>query len=960
MRTITLLLTLALVSIQAFPQVGALDASFSGDGIAIFNPTANHETANDLVILPDSSVIICGSAIFSGGFSFDGFLMRILPDGSQDMSFGTNGIVQIDYGPETYAYSLDVQPDGKIVVSGMTYPVYPNSEFFIARFNPNGTLDATFNSTGYFISAYGPDEEYCQAMVMQPDGKFILAGRTYAGAFSQLLFTRVNANGTLDASFGSNGFTEIDASIQDEEISALTLLNNGQIIGVGYGFQGDPLWAEQLFMVKLDANGQPSAGFGTNGVMVPAIFNDVSSGSGVIAHNDSIYITGNMWDVNNNIMMFLAKLDPNGNAYNSFGTNGITFFNLNVANYGLDLLKTEDNKIYVSGTTGLGGTGNRDFLIARFLPSGDYDNTFNTTGYTITPIQPDWDEAAALGIAPNGKVVLAGMTSGFSTTGNNDIAMTRYLNDYLPSGLYANFTSDEVLICEGDLISFTDLSISVDSVVLSWNWTFEGGTPATSTQQNPTVTYNSDGDFNVRLIVYDGIYYDTLLRENYIVVEAIPAQPSTPTGPSELCGGYDGVYSISGVTYADSYDWQVTPVAAGTMSGTGTTATFTASANWTGMCDIRVRAVNQCGNGPWSASVQCAVYHNPVLFQLLGDGGFCEGSPGFEMVLDGSESDVSYELYFNGNPTGNVIPGTGSAISFGDISTVGLYTVSGYTDHCFEYMVGQIYVHQLALPAQATTPNGPPTVCDQDASTYITLVDPDADVYFWTLSPEEAGAMTVVFDTAHVVWTAGWTGKAHLSVHAENACGAGPESEALEINVYLDPEPVISGPQQVCDNTPEVYETADNPGSFYTWETTGGIITAGPGTHQVTVLWGEPGAGTLIFTEETADGCVAATEAYVVTIDDCTFIRELSKERLNIYPNPATDLLNIGFRGYLIGAKSELLVTNSFGQKLFWSGIQEGSEHVTISTAGYPSGIYFINLIENGHTVASARFTVMR
>lgn len=935
-------------------QAGALDTSFGNNGIAMFGPTSSHESASDMIMLEDSSMIICGSAIFSS--SFDGFLMRILSNGTQDMSFGNSGIVQIDFGAETYAYALELQPDGKIVVAGMTYPVYPNSEFFIARYLPNGAPDPTFNSTGYFIGSYGSDEEYCHAMVMQPDGKFVLAGRTYAGNFSQLLFMRVNANGTLDASFGTNGYTEIDASVQDEEIQALAIMNDGQIIGVGYGYQGSPMWGEQVFMAKLTANGQPVAGFGTNGVMVPAIFDDISAAYDVIVHNDSIYVTGDMWDVNNNVQMFLAKLDPSGNAYTNFGANGITFFNLNVANYGLGLLKTGDHKIYVCGTTGQGGLGNRDFLVARYLPSGTLDNTFNSTGYAITPIRPDWDEASALAIAPNGKVVLAGLTSGFST-GNNDIAMTRYLNDYYPSGLYANFTANPMLSCEGSPVQYTDISFSVDSVVLTWQWTFEGGTPSTSTIQHPSVTYSAAGTYDVTLIVYDGIFIDTLTVEDFMTVEAIPVAPGTPGGPAEVCGGYGGTYTVSSVTYGNSYQWQVTPTSAGTITGTTTTAIFTASSSWTGTATIQVRAQGYCGNSAWSTGLPVEVYYNPVQFQVLGDGAFCQGSPGAEISLDGSETGVNYELYLAGTPTGNIVAGTGSPISFGIVNTIGLYSVSGYTGHCSEPMIGQVYVYELPLPEQAFMPFGPEQVCDHDNSTYVTTLIDNASVYIWTLSPEEAGEMTIVFDTAHIAWNNGFTGKAFLSVHGENICGAGPESDILEINVFLDPEPAISGPQLVCDNTPEIYETADNAGSFYSWEVTGGWITAGPGTHQVTVLWGDPGMGTVTVTEETADGCSTTTEAFEVTIEECIYIHEISAGNMQIYPNPVEDLLflNIYTKD---NTKLTFSIYNISGAVMHEEEVASGSDQdgYQFDVKGLGAGLYLLRVTGEQGLMLTGKF----
>jgi PKD repeat protein len=115
--------------------------------------------------------------------------------------------------------------------------------------------------------------------------------------------------------------------------------------------------------------------------------------------------------------------------------------------------------------------------------------------------------------------------------------------------LAAGFEADKVEVCEGQTVSFTDHSIGD---VTSWNWTFEGGNPATSTEANPTVIYEVEGDYDVELTVSDGIESNTLLSENFITVFANPATTLEPFAVAciqwtelELTGGLPegGVYS---------------------------------------------------------------------------------------------------------------------------------------------------------------------------------------------------------------------------------------------------------------------------------------------------------------------------------------------------------------------------------------------------------------------------------
>ncbi|MCB2221104.1 MAG: T9SS type A sorting domain-containing protein [Bacteroidetes bacterium] len=117
----------------------------------------------------------------------------------------------------------------------------------------------------------------------------------------------------------------------------------------------------------------------------------------------------------------------------------------------------------------------------------------------------------------------------------------------------ANFTSDFDEICQYDMVNFTDLS---SGSITSWNWTFEGGDPATSTEQNPSVSYQSVGTFDVELIVSDGSNSKSLLIEDYVNVLMTPPAMLQPF--EDVCQGWPafeltggsptgGVYSGPGV-----------------------------------------------------------------------------------------------------------------------------------------------------------------------------------------------------------------------------------------------------------------------------------------------------------------------------------------------------------------------------------------------------------------------------
>ena len=136
---------------------------------------------------------------------------------------------------------------------------------------------------------------------------------------------------------------------------------------------------------------------------------------------------------------------------------------------------------------------------------------------------------------------------------NTQTFVTHFTNNGLSQStcepLAAAFEADDAEACEGNTINFTDLS---EGVPITWDWTFEGGNPATSTEENPSVTYDNEGTYDVTLTVHDGVFTTTNLIENYISVAAYPNTTLDPFDIAcinwielELTGGLPegGVYS---------------------------------------------------------------------------------------------------------------------------------------------------------------------------------------------------------------------------------------------------------------------------------------------------------------------------------------------------------------------------------------------------------------------------------
>jgi uncharacterized delta-60 repeat protein len=443
MNKVFIYLAILVIASALSAQPGSLDPSFGTNGIAQFNPGEYQDVATDIVCLDDGSFLVAGT-IFITLQSTYGAIIKVNSDGTRNMNWGTNGILPMECGIGSLIYKMQILDDGKILVAGTTSVTTPNLEFFVARFLADGTPDPTFGTNGYGITSFDDVETDCYAMAVQADGKIILAGKSWTQRFNSMLFTRFNANGTLDTTFGTNGYTNLDPSVQSDGIRALGILSDGTIVGMGHQYLSTPYYAEFAAMVKLDANGIPISTFGTNGVLIPGSFTNVSMILGMQIVNDDIYTSGYMYNASGNQLVCTAKLDAFGTADPNFGTNGITLTqpSTNPWSIGYDILLSPDNYIYVCGTSGFGGIANpRDFVILRYAMSGQLDLNFNSTGYNVISIGPSFDDANALERQADGKIVLAGFTADLTSTTYNDFALARFLTA-APGSLISVDTSE--------------------------------------------------------------------------------------------------------------------------------------------------------------------------------------------------------------------------------------------------------------------------------------------------------------------------------------------------------------------------------------------------------------------------------------------------------------------------------------------------------------------------------------
>src|SRR5215469_11604753 len=218
---------------------GTLDTTFGKGGKVTTDFAGVSANAYSIAIQADGKVVVAGVANIDGGEDFA--LARYNLDGTPDLSFGTGGRVVTAFGTVAQGFSwaegssVAIQADGKIVLAGDAY-IDPGFDIALARYNPNGTLDATFGTGGKVLTDFADltgmafSSEAANSVAIRSDGKIVAAGRTFVTTGYNWALARYNNNGTLDTSFGKGGKVMTDFAGDSDEVYAVAVQPDGKAV----------------------------------------------------------------------------------------------------------------------------------------------------------------------------------------------------------------------------------------------------------------------------------------------------------------------------------------------------------------------------------------------------------------------------------------------------------------------------------------------------------------------------------------------------------------------------------------------------------------------------------------------------------------------------------------------------------------------------------------------------------
>lgn len=364
--------------------------------------------ANAVIVQPDGKIVAAGSANVSPG-KFGFALARYNPDGSLDPSFGKRGKVTTGFflGEGAGIAALVLQPDGKIVAGGR---IAPGTAFALARYKPDGSLDASFGRTGKVTTDFFGGENNLAALVLQPDGKIVAGGSVTppSGGVLRFALARYNGDGTLDASFGTGGEVTTELGRGSSGISAVALIPSGKIVAGGW-------WRGNFALARYNQDGRLDTSFGTRGIVATDFFGRGDSISDLALQRDGEIVVGGGATPPNSPdagVFALARYQPDGKLDPDFGVKGkvTTDFLGRDESVWAVALQPDGRLVAVGAVTRPNGRPSGLFALARYTFDGHLDPGFGVGGEVWTGFRGE-SGANAVDLQPNGKIVAAGSTA---------------------------------------------------------------------------------------------------------------------------------------------------------------------------------------------------------------------------------------------------------------------------------------------------------------------------------------------------------------------------------------------------------------------------------------------------------------------------------------------------------------------------------------------------------------------
>ena len=451
---------------ERYTQDGVLDTTFGTDGRVVTSFGIGFTGLSSVAILPDGKFVAAGSFSPPSQNTVTIIAAKYNADGSLDTTFDTDGKVTTTFGTGTNCFSVFISADlaGKITVAGTVF-ASNNSirNFGLVQYNPNGSLDTTFDGDGKALSLIDDGFFQIKSISKDANGKYLvnfsdgnpfnysvirkynadissdasfgingqfntlnsgygMAESITATSDSKIIMLRsyafglikYNANGTLDTTFDTDGIVTTEFEYSTDELKKIFVLPNDKIIAVGTSRYKTPsnAFISNIVLSRYNTNGSLDTSFGDLGKAYSVFGENVYTIVNAFIQTDGKILVNAYYSVflSNDIFFELIRYNPDGSLDTTFGTNG----KLATGQGGFSLINPADGKLLFDSVNYL-PSGDYEHNIKRYNNNGSIDTTFGTNGSITYTINSPYDLKYAL--QQDGKILVSGTSysSGFNS-----------------------------------------------------------------------------------------------------------------------------------------------------------------------------------------------------------------------------------------------------------------------------------------------------------------------------------------------------------------------------------------------------------------------------------------------------------------------------------------------------------------------------------------------------------------
>jgi uncharacterized delta-60 repeat protein len=431
---------------------GLLDPTFGGTGEVSLSPTTR---SYSVAVQPQDGKIVSAGWIYNKGVQ-DMNIVRLNPDGSLDTSFNQTGSVDLSVGYASYASTVALQPDGKILVGGGAYPTHNayqppyDGEFVVARLNSNGTLDRTFASRGVFTWNRTSNDDAVNALAVLGDGSIAVVGSANHLPDPGLVF-KLSASGALVSSFGSSGAALFPLN-SGTQLNSITVAPNGDLIVGGTSYT-DTTWSHWVgvLLAVNPSTGRLDPTFNNGQGWVAEAYPGVTqTGLSAVTMQGNSIVAAGTYDAYPGLWGLVSRYSLGGALDTHFGNAGYFTQFTSVSGFGAVALEGDGSIVLSSNYQ-----STLPMTVTHLTADGQLDSSFGGAGSGLASIQDGAGHGLAIDAA--GRIVVSG--SGENVVGQE---MAFFARLTAPEAMIGSFTASVNPVTTGSRETLTASNITAN------------------------------------------------------------------------------------------------------------------------------------------------------------------------------------------------------------------------------------------------------------------------------------------------------------------------------------------------------------------------------------------------------------------------------------------------------------------------------------------------------------------